>query len=136
MNKPSSKPTNQIARQVASRSDRALQDNIKALCSSKKELEGLDKTLRKVLQLPNDRTRGIFARMLHAVTPQGFYSYLPESMVKLVAEEYDVLELIERLMRSNIDNVQSALRNLAFTAQEKRMQIDELEGDLRKAREE
>ena len=128
--------TTNVTRRIASTSDRALQDNIKALGQSRKELEGLDKTLRRVLKLPSDKTRGALAKILHALTPQSLYPHLPERVVKLVAEEYDVLELIERLMRSNLDNIQSALRNLAFTAQEKRMQLDELAGDLAKAKEE
>ncbi len=96
--------TTNVTRRIASTSDRALQDNIKALGKSRKELENLDATLRKVLKLPSDKTRGAIAKVLHALTPQRFYQHLPEGVVKIIAEEYDVLELIERLMRSNIDN--------------------------------
>jgi len=99
--------TTNVTRRIASTSDRALQDNIKALGQSRKELEGLDKTLRRVLKLPSDKTRGALAKILHALTPQSLYPHLPERVVKLVAEEYDVLELraLLPLLQEGVDVV-------------------------------
>ncbi len=121
-------------RDFRSVNDRTLQQNIKALETSRTELTDINDFIRKTLNLPVDRKRSIFARVLYYVVPQRLYSSLPQSLVKLVAEEYDVLELIERLMRTNINNTQDALKSLAFCAIEKREQLDELQADIERAR--
>ena len=133
--KPSHSADTALAKRTFnSAKDKRLQESIKQLEKSGKELAHLDKAVRKNLHLPSDRTRGFIARTLHYVIPQRFYPSLPNAIVKLVAEEYDVLELIEGLMKGNIDSVQNALRNLAYTAREKREKLLELAGDIEKAR--
>ena len=131
---PRKSDTALVKRTFPSAKDKRLQESIKQLERSGKELAHLDKAVRKNLDLPNDRSRGYIARALHFVIPQRFYPSLPNSIVKLVAEEYDVLELIESLMKGNIDNVQSALRNLAYTAAEKREKLLELAADIEMAK--
>lgn len=132
------KKTNYLSREknIRSASDQALQTNIAALEQSRGELGEIDAFLRKALNLPSERGRSLIARFLHFIIPQRFYDKLPDPLVKFVAEEYDVLELIERMMRSNINNVQEALRNLANCAVEKREMLEELRRDIEKAREE
>src|SRR3989344_1237432 len=92
-------------RTLRSTSDRALQENIKALETSRNELNEINVFLKKALNLPTDKARSWIAKLMHSLIPQSAYSKLPNSMVKFVAEEYDVLELIERLMRTNINGV-------------------------------
>lgn len=120
----------------ASTQDRALQDNIQALARSKQELAGINNLLKQALDLPSDRKRGLLAKFVHAVMPKSFYEVMPESLVKLVAEEYDVLELIERLMRTNIDNIQDAEREIAACVIQKRQDLNELESDIETAQKE
>ena len=123
-------------RTLRSASDRALQDNIKALETSRNELNEINGFLKTALNLPSDRARSWLARALHFIIPERAYQKLPNSLVKFVAEEYDVLELIERLMRTNINKVQEALRNLAICAVEKNEQMKQLGDDVQRAREE
>src|SRR3990167_1564896 len=91
-------------RKFQSPNDRSLKDNMKALQASKEELANNNKLVKKALDLPTDRTRSLAAQVLHFIIPRKFYDSLPESVVKFMAEEYDVLELIERLMRTNVNN--------------------------------
>ncbi|MEK7198243.1 MAG: hypothetical protein AAB648_02145 [Patescibacteria group bacterium] len=122
--------------EFGSLSDRALQENIAALNSSRKELEGINKLVKKALDLPSDRKRNIMGWLLNCLVPTSWYESLPSSVMKLMAEENDVLELIETLMRSNIDSVQDALRELAACAITKREELNELEADLETAQKE
>lgn len=122
--------------EFGSLNDRALQENIMALSESRKELEGINKLVKKALGLPSDRKRNIVAKLLNYLVPTSWYESLPSSVVKLMAEENDVLELIETLMRSNIDSVQDALRELAACAILKREELNNLEADLKTARKE
>lgn len=116
--------------EFGSLNDRALQENIAALSESRKELEGINKMVKTALGLPSDRKRTFIAKFLNYLVPNSWYESLPASVVKLMAEENDVLELIETLMRSNIDSVQNALRELAACAITKREELNSLEADL------
>lgn len=122
--------------EFGSLNDRALQENILALKESRKELEGINKLVKKALDLPSDRKRNIIAKFLNYLIPTSWYESLPTSIMKLMAEENDVLELIEALMRSNIDSVQDALRELAACAILKREELNTLEADLETAQKE
>lgn len=119
--------------EFGSLNDRALQENIAALRESRKELEGINQLVKKALDLPSDRKRSIMAKFLNYLVPTSWYESLPASVMKLMAEENDVLELIETLMRSNIDSVQNALRELAACAITKREELNILEADLKTA---
>src|SRR3989338_4083580 len=90
------KKTNYLSREknIRSASDQALQTNIAALEQSRGELGEIDAFLRKALNLPSERGRSLIARFLLFIIPQRFYDKLPDPLVKFVAEEYDVLELI------------------------------------------
>lgn len=122
--------------EFGSLNDRALQENITALKESRKELEGINKMVKTALDLPSDRKRSVIAKFLNYLVPTSWYESLPTSVMKLMAEENDVLELIETLMRSNIDSVQNALRELAACAITKREELNILEADLETARKE
>ena len=77
--------------EFGSLSDRALQENIAALNSSRKELEGINKLVKKALDLPSDRKRNIMGWLLNCLVPTSWYESLPSSVMKLMAEENDVL---------------------------------------------
>ena len=117
-------------REFQSQKDRALQDNVKALSSSRGELENINAMIRDELNLPTSRVRNALGRVLHALVPSKMYSSLPSGLVKFIGEETDVLEYIEKLQRTNVDNTQAALRDLAYAAAEKRRQLDELMADI------
>lgn len=119
-----------------SRGDKVLHEKIKAIKASRDQLGRLDGLVRDALELPDNQTHSLVARAMHKVIPQRFHGILPASLMKFVAEEYDVLEFIETLMRSNVDDVQEALRALAYCAFGKREEHDELAEYLKKARKE
>ncbi|MBI2063041.1 MAG: hypothetical protein HYT61_02240 [Candidatus Yanofskybacteria bacterium] len=123
-------------RNFQSPNDRSLKENMKALNASKEELANNNKLVKKALDLPTDRTRSLMAQVLHFIIPRKFYDSLPDGMVKFIAEEYDVLELIERLMRTNVNNTQDALRNIAACAQAKAEDLDNLAADIATAQKE
>lgn len=122
-----------VRREFKSVSDEALRENIKSLKTSQRELNGINDHIRKVLDLPSDRGRSIVGRALHFIVPKRFYPYVPHSFLKIMAEEYDVLELIEGLMRNNINNVQGALKNIAACTLTKEQEIKQLESDIERA---
>lgn len=116
--------------------DRTLRESIKGLQESSVELEGLNDNLRQALDLPNDRAKGLIARALHFVIPKSFYPSLPDGLVRFMAEEYDVLELIGSLQRRNVNNTQEALRDLAVASITKKEEIEQLRDDIKRAKEE
>lgn len=122
--------------EMKSSGDRTLRESIKGLQESSIELEGLNKNLRQALDLPQDRAKGLMARTLHFIIPKSFYPSLPDGLVRFMAEEYDVLELIASLQRRNVNNTQDALRSLAIASIAKKEEIEQLRADIKKAREE
>ncbi len=116
--------------------DGALQKTMESLKQSKKELEELNGYIKKWCDLPVDRKRSAMAKICYHLIPQKAYSVLPSALVKFMAEEYDVLELIERLWRENVNNVQDATRDTAVCAIETKQMLNELEEDLKTARQE
>ena len=122
--------------EMRSVNDRTLQESIRSLKDSSDELDGLNDSLRKALDLPTDRVKGLMARCLHFIVPKSFYPSLPDGMVRFMAEEYDVLEQIGSLQRRNVNNTQDALRNLAIASMAKKEEIDGLMSDIKRAKEE
>ena len=122
--------------EMKSAGDRTLRESIKGLQESSVELEGLNDNLRQALNLPNDRAKGLMARALHFIIPKSFYPSLPDGLVRFMAEEYDVLELIASLQRRNVNNTQDALRSLAIASITKKEEIEQLRADIKRAREE
>lgn len=122
--------------EMKSSGDRTLRESIKGLQESSVELEGLNDNLRQALDLPNDRAKGLMARTLHFIIPKSFYPSLPNGLVRFMAEEYDVLELIASLQRRNVNNTQDALRRLAIASITKKEEIEQLRADIQRARKE
>jgi len=122
--------------EMKSSSDRTLRESIKGLQESSVELEGLNDNLRQALDLPTDRTKSFMARCMHLIVPKSFYPSLPNGLVRFMAEEYDVLELIGSLQRRNVNNTQEALRSLAIASITKKEEIEQLRADIQRAREE
>ena len=133
-----SRPGSGISRRSEMKSvgDRTLRESIKGLQESSIELDSLNNDLRQALDLPNDRAKGLMARALHFIVPKKFYPSLPDGLVRFMAEEYDVLELIGSLQRRNVNNTQEALRNLAIASIAKKEEIEQLRADIKRAREE
>lgn len=117
--------------------DKNIQQNIKQLKASRDELEHINDFLKTALDFPSEGwLRKRVMSVFHAVLPRRVYDFVPSSMMPFFAEEYDLLEYIEGLMRGNVDNVQEALRMIAFSAATKREDIDQLIEDLGRARDE
>lgn len=106
--------------------DKTLREHIGALHHGQQELVGLNKLIQRELGLPIDHKRSLIANILYALIPARLRG-------SLCAEEFDSLELIERLMRTNVDNVQEAMRRLSDCAIATRQELDELGSDLKRA---
>ena len=119
-----------------SRGDKLIQENIRNLQKCKKDLDGINSLVQKALDLPVNRKRRLMGKILNKILPTALYRWMPSTVVKFAAEEQDVLEFLERLLRENVDNVQGALRGIAVCAAEKRQAMDELEMDLDTAQKE
>jgi len=116
--------------------DKALKEKLKIIKASHKKLEELDNDIRHTLDLPSDKTQSMVARVFHQLIPQRVYGIMPASLMKFVAEEYDVLEYIETLLRSSVDDIQEALRVLAYWIEQKCAEHEQIFRYLKQAREE
>lgn len=125
-----------LQRTLRSVTDRSLQDSVRLMEKNNQEMNGFDDFLRASLKLPTNRTRGVIAKVMHYITPSWLYAYLPIRVTKLVAEESDVLELLEGTMRKRIDNQQESLVSLAVAAAAEKEQLGALAADIKQAREE
>lgn len=108
---------------------------IKALTNNKKKLENLNRQISKALNIKVSTSRKIMTRTLNTIIPKRIYGNSP-TIMKFIAEEEDVLELLETLMRNNINGTQVSLKELILVAEDKLQQLDELKQDITKAQEE
>ena len=117
----------------ALKSDQGLKTYLQSLTKGRDGINALNGLVREALDVPENKLSAYAARFFHAIVPRKLWGVMPAAMIKFVAEEYDVLEYIETLMRGNVDNVQEALRSLAYTAMEKREELNMLGEDLARA---
>ena len=96
--------------------DHNIERHMKVLQKNKQELESINKNIRKFLGLELGLGYTIFGRIFGKLVPKKFYGVMPEAMLKWVAEEADVLEQIEGMMRECINKNQEALANIASCA--------------------
>lgn len=98
---------------VQLRPDQNIKQHMQVLSKSKQELESINKNIRKFLGLELNYGQTIFGRIFGKMVPKRFYGVMPAEILKWVAEEADVLEQIEGMMRECINNNQEAVANIA-----------------------
>ncbi len=123
-------------REMKSTGDRTLKESILSLKQSSDELDGLEDSLKSALDLPNDRVKGFMARCMQFLVPKSFYPSLPDGLVRYMAEESDVLELIGSLQKQNLNNTQEAVRDLAVSSMAKKEEMDGVSATIKQAKEE
>ena len=101
---------------VQFRPNQNIERHMQVLHKSKQELESINKNIRKFLGLELGWGHSIFGRMFGKLVPKRFYGVMPATILKWVAEEADVLEQIEGMMRECINNNQEAVANVASCA--------------------
>ena len=69
-----------------------LEISIKNVAQSKEEFINLNDHIRQILNVPHNRAKSWFTKGLNLIIPRRFYSKLPNSLVKMIAEEFDALE--------------------------------------------
>lgn len=116
--------------------DKKLEEILSALEKSKKTLNGLNKELAGSLGIKTGFCHKIVAKTIGGLLPKSLQNKLPMPVAKYMAEEQDILELLERLMRENINFNQDALRSLAEVAIAKHEHLEKLAKDLKIARKE
>ncbi|MEK7151715.1 MAG: hypothetical protein AAB784_03325, partial [Patescibacteria group bacterium] len=98
------------------RPNQNIERHMQVLHESKQELEAINKNIRKFLGLELGWGHTIFGRMFGKFVPKRFYGVMPAAILRWVAEESDVLEQIEGMMRECINNNQEAVANIARCA--------------------
>lgn len=101
---------------VQFRPNQNIERHMQVLRKSRQELESINKNIRKFLGLELGWGQTIFGRMFGKMVPKRFYGAMPAAILKWVAEEADVLEQIEGMMRECINNNQEAVANIATCA--------------------
>lgn len=107
--------------------------HMQVLTRSKHELESVNKTIRKFLGLELGWGQTIFGRIFGKVVPRKLYGVMPAAILKWVAEEADILEQIEGMMRECINNNQEAVANLASCALIEAGELQEFVSDIESA---
>lgn len=98
------------------RPNQNIERHMQVLHKSKQELESINRNIRKFLGLELGWGHTVFGRMFGWLVPKKFYGVMPATILKWVAEEADVLEQIEGMMRECINNNQEAVANIATCA--------------------
>lgn len=104
--------------------------NIKDAAES---IEQLDNQIREIVGAESGRG-GIVAKVLNRLPlPEFILDLLPERLLKVMAENADVLEHIEYLLRRNVDTLQEAVSNIAEVSIMKEEDLKALKKDIGKA---
>lgn len=122
--------------EFASQGDQQLRTCINTLKASGKRLRNLDRHTRKALDLPANHARSLVGKVLGFLVPKVWQTHLPKPVFKYIAEEHNALELIERLYREYVNEVQGALRDLSVNGSAKLQELDNLRATITQAREE
>lgn len=115
------------------RPNQDIERHMQALHSSKQELESINKYIRRFLGLELGWGQTIFGRMFGKFVPKRFYGVMPAAILRWVAEEADVLEQIEGMMRGCINNNQEAVASIAVCALTELEELQTLIADIETA---
>ncbi len=118
---------------VQLRPNQNIERHMQVLHKSKQELESINKNIRKLLGLELGWGHTIFGRMFGKLVPKRFYGAMPATILKWVAEEADVLEQIEGMMRECINNNQEAVTTLASCALTEAEELEAFMADIETA---
>lgn len=131
-------PAHQKSREsvVQFRPNQNIQRHMQVLNRSKQELESINKNIRKFLGLELGWGQTIFGRMFGKMVPKRLYGVMPAAILKWVAEEADVLEQIEGMMRESINNNQEAVANIASCALCETQELEAFVADIETAEKE
>src|SRR3989344_4757598 len=115
------------------RPNQKIERHMQVLQESKRKLLVVNKDIRKFLGLELSWGRSAFGKMFGWLVPKSFYGAMPVAILKWVAEEADVLEQIEGMMRECINNNQEAVANLATCALTEAEELQILIADIETA---
>ena len=116
--------------------DRSLKNHVVALTKGRDELKDLNRQIQKQLELSPNRVQELVAKMTDMVIPDWVIERLPASVAKYIGEGEDVLEYLEGALRSNINNIQKGLQELATRAVAKEEDLEKLAADIAQAKNE
>lgn len=116
--------------------DNDLLEIIKRMNNSSKNLKDSSKLLKKVLGLPQNRIRNIFAKALSSVIPNALQEYVPDSVTMFIGEEFDILVFTENKIRENTTDAQVTANDMATMATDLIDQFKQARAELAKAIEE
>lgn len=114
----------------------SLKNHVVALSKGREDLKSLNRQIQKQLDLSPNKFQEFTAQVLSRVTPDWLLDRLPEPVARYLAEGEDVLEYLEGALRSNINNIQRGLQELAARAIEKEQDLKKLAADIAQAKSE
>lgn len=103
------------------------------LQKSKKELHAIDD---KIMRLLSKGMKGSLLASILPYLPQWSLQYFPESALGDAVGEYNPLEVMEERIRACVNGMAIGLKDIEKTAREENSRLDQLQQDLRRAREE
>ncbi len=106
--------------------DRGVVAHIERIRECHAEFERINHELKNILTLPTNRLKRLIKSTLGAILPKRAQKLLPQAVKLAIIEDYDALEVIESLQKTNINNTQEALRELAACAIQTRDELDNL----------
>ena len=120
----------------AAEEDDRLKEIIKGMKEGSDELLKTDKKIRKILDAEPEQGRRITARIMRWLPiPQVLHGLLPSPLLKLMAEDRDALEFMERELRKNVDRLEEALDQLSHISLQKEAELKDLLADIASAKE-
>jgi hypothetical protein len=126
--------TNLVPRSPRNLIDRELVDNINNLSRMRKAFDSNDKMLRKAFDLESGRAKRIFAKVLESVIPKFLYVRLPEGIATFIAEEFEIVDFTEHVLKTHINDAQVLVKNISSCGQAKNEEIDALRADIQDAK--
>src|SRR3989338_342604 len=115
----------------AAEEDDRLKEIIKGMKEGSDELLKTDKKIRKILDAEPEQGRRITARIMRWLPiPQVLHGLLPSPLLKLMAEDRDALEFMERELRKNVDRLEEALDQLSNISLQKEAELKDLLADI------
>ena len=125
-----------LMRNIQYKKDKRVKENIAALRVCGKSFDEIEDWMRQEMDMPANRIRKFFAKILKTVLPERAYDYIPKKISRFVAEEEDASEFMEGLLRSGVNDTQKVVRNLYLSANEETEKLEELTLDLEHAQKE
>ena len=119
-----------------SKKDDSLQTMIATIKEMGHTVDETGKEIKDMLDIQTSWYHQKVARFMGWLLPNSMKGVLPKSLQRIIAEDGEILEYMETLLRENVNNSQNAAVRAAECALTEEKKLDELKGDLKEVSEE